>query len=166
MKKNLLILLLILPFISQKVNAQQGVQAGLIVQPSLLTVRGDFLSNSTDNYDPDFNQTLRTSIGLYLDYHFTPYLGVGANISYSPQGQKFLVTNDSGDYLSHFYKFNYIKIPLFLSYNSGGSKARLLGTIGPQLLVLTSAKDRYEGKDHDITDSYAPLNLGFNFGSK
>jgi len=164
MKKTFTLFILI--FLSQcfKSNAQQGLIAGIVIQPSLITMRPSVFSNSGNEFDPDFNQTLRTSFGAQLDYHFSEYLGVGANLIYSPQGQKFYVPNDSGKYESHYYKFNFIKIPIFFSYNSGGAKARLIGTVGPQLMILTSAKDTYNGHDIDLTSNYAPLNLGFHFG--
>lgn len=163
MKKNLFVMLAITCLINLEAKAQQGLHAGLVFQPSLVSMRPALLSSSGNDYDPDFNQTLRTSVGLYLDYHFSANIGVGVNVTYSPQGQKFLA-NTNGFYESHYYKFNYIKIPLFLSYNSGGPKARLIGTVGPQMLILASAKDKYKGSDIDILDNYAPLNLGFNFG--
>ncbi len=142
-------------------RAQQGVQIGLVFQPSLQTMRPAWLSSSGDKFDPDFNQTIRAAIGAQLDYHFSPYVGVGLNVEYSAQGQKFLVSENNA-YKAHYYKFNYIKIPFYLSFNTSG-KARLVGHIGPQVLVLMAARDKYDTKNHDITDNYAPLNLGFNF---
>jgi len=144
--------------------AQQGVQVGIIVQPSITTMRPAWLSESGDMFDPDYNQTLRTSFGLQLDYHFTPNLGVEADIIYSPQGQKFYMPDTAGTYRSHFYKFNFVKIPLLFSFSTSGSNAVLLGSIGTQIQIITHAVDEYSNSDHDITDSYAPLNLGFNFG--
>jgi len=164
MKKFLVSLSLIFTCLVYNATAQQGIHAGLVLQPSLVTLRPSLFSSSGNNYSPDFNQTLRTAIGAQVDYHFNPYLGVGVNILYSLQGQKFFVENDLGVYESHYYKFNYLKLPLFLSYNSGGSKARLIGTVGPQLLVLMNAKDVFKSNDISLTDSYAPLNLGFHFG--
>lgn len=163
MKKQLILSFSIFLCVSKLVSAQQGLQVGLLLQPSLQTVRPAWLSNSGNDFDPDFNQTIRASIGACIDYHLNPYIGVGVNLEYSAQGQKFLATDNNSEYKPHFYKFNFIKVPLFLSYNTSG-KVRLIGHVGPQLLVLASAKDKYDGKDHDITDNYAPLNLGFNFG--
>jgi hypothetical protein len=164
MNKKLILALILIPALFPKLYAQKGLHAGIVIQPSLLTMRPPVFSNSSEQYDRDYNQTIRTSIGVVLDHHFNPYLGVGVNIIYSPQGQKFFSTNDSGVYESHYYKFDFIKMPLYFSFNSGGDKARFFGNFGPQLMILMSAKDHYRGTDVSLTDNYAPINLGFHFG--
>ena len=136
--------------------AQKGFNMSVKATPQL-----SFLQNSNDNDDSkiETKTTFNTNFGIGAGYNFTENIGVGADVIYSLQGQKYDV---SGVELNQ--KLEYVKVPVFFSYNSNPSKTTsFYGKIGPQVSFLTNAKiTAPDGKDAFIEnkDRYEDVTIG------
>ena len=136
--------------------AQKGFNLSLEATPQL-----SFLQNSDDNDDSNIERkaTFSTNFGIGAGYNFNESIGIGADALYSLQGQKYEV---SGVELNQ--KLEYVKIPVFFSYNTDPSKTTsFYGKIGPQVSFLTNAKiTAPDGKDAFVEnkDRYEDVTIG------
>lgn len=151
------------------VSAQQGLNLSVkaIGANSMMLNSDD--SDAGDAFDRQF--TLAPAFGLGVGYGFTDNLGVGLDVIYSMQGQRY---KSMGTEL--YQKNSYLKIPLLFVYNTelSGSTS-FIAKVGPQLGLLTSSKltDK-DGNDilGDTKDSFnstdfgaaLSLGVGFNLG--
>jgi opacity protein-like surface antigen len=148
-----------------------SAQEGLNLSVKAIAANSTLL-NSDDSdlgalYDRQF--TLAPAFGLGVGYGFTDNLGIGLDVIYSMQGQRYEVLG-----AERFQKSSYLKIPLLFVYNTDPSKSVMfIGKVGPQLGLLTSAKlSDNDGNDlvGDNTDRYsstdfgAVVSLGVGFG--
>jgi len=129
--------------IGKNVKAQEGFSFSVKVTPQFT-----FLENRDDNNTPFIqrNATFHTNFGVGAGYNLTENFGVGMDLLYSWQGQRYDI-----DGIVVNQKINYIKIPVYWSINSDPSKdISFIGKIGPQLGILTHS--RLTDKDgNDIT---------------
>jgi len=142
---------------TNKANAQQGFSLSVKAIPQF-----SFLQNKDDNDNPaiDKKVTFDAGFGLGLGYNFTPKAGIGVDVLYSLQGQKY---KSSGATL--FNKVNYVKIPLYFSYTASPAKAvSFTGKIGPQVSLRTSAKIT-DGDGNDIVADKDDMYEGATFGA-
>jgi len=125
---------------------QNKVEVGIRFIPQVTTFRYtqgvgpivDFLKVSA----PYYHRT-RTAQGIGITYHPSQRVGIGADILYSLQG---------GGYEQRKTNLNYMKLPLWVGYNST-SKRKIIFIVqsGIELSYLVSAKLKYpEGKPLDI----------------
>lgn len=92
----------------------------------------------------DYEKTWGFAGGLTLGYNFTDYLGVGLDVLYSNQGQKYKGT-ESGENLTAQTTLNYLKLPLLLRFNSDpNSPVQFSFFAGPQANLLLSYRDKAE----------------------
>jgi hypothetical protein len=131
---------------ANRVNAQQGFSVSVKGTPQF-----SFLQNSDDNDNNSYSRkaTFNTNFGLGAGYNFDKYMGVGVDVLYSLQGQKYDL--NSTEYKQ---KINYVKVPVYFTYNSDASKiVSFIGKVGPQVSFLTDAKltDKNSGKTLDDT---------------
>lgn len=141
---------------ANRVNAQQGFSVSVKGTPQF-----SFLQNKDDNNNNSYSRkaTFNTNFGLGAGYNFTKYLGVGVDVLYSLQGQKYDLSN-----VEYKQKINYVKVPVYFTYNSDASKiVSFIGKVGPQVSFLTDAKltDNNSGKTVDDTkDRYKTTTFG------
>ena len=98
----------------------------------------DFLKVTAPYYS-----RIRTAQGVGVTYNYLPHLHLGADLLYSLQG---------GGYEHRKTNLNYLKLPLWIGYNSS-IKRKLIFTVqsGVELSYLLRAKMKYEdGQNEDI----------------
>lgn len=137
------------------VMAQQGLNFSVKATPQL-----SFLQNSDDNGNSAIKKkaTFNTNFGVGAGYNFTDNVGVGLDVLYSLQGQK---TEVSGSEINQ--KLEYVKIPVYFSYNTDASKpVSFFGKIGPQVSLLTNAKISGDGSSKlvDNKDKFEKATFG------
>jgi hypothetical protein len=133
MKKIFIFTLLIAGLAIYKANAQQGFSLSIKGNPQF-----SFLQNKDDNNNSNYSTkaTFNASFGLGAEYGFNNHFGVGIDALYSLQGQRYVLNN-----IEFSQKVNYIKVPVYFTYNSDASKPiSFVGKIGPQVSFLTDAK--------------------------
>jgi len=133
MKKVFMFSLLIAGLTIYKANAQQGFSLSVKGNPQF-----SFLQNKDDNNNSNYSTkgTFNASFGLGGEYGFNNHFGVGIDALYSLQGQRYVLNN-----IEFNQKVNYIKVPVYFTYNSDASKPiSFVGKIGPQVSFLTDAK--------------------------
>ncbi len=123
-----------------KVNAQKGFSASVKATPQL-----SFLQNKDDNDNNSYDNkaTLNANFGIGGAYNFTDKLGVGVDVLYSLQGQRYKLSGTE-----YNQKNEYVKVPVYFTYNSNSAKTvSFVGKIGPQVSFITSSKlDDKDGK--------------------
>ena len=132
MKKVFIITLLIAGLATYKANAQQGFSLSVKGNPQF-----SFLQNKDDNNNSNYSTkaTFNAGFGLGGEYGFNNHYGVGIDVLYSLQGQRYVLNN-----IEFNQKVNYIKVPVYFTYNSDASKPiSFVGKIGPQVSFLTDA---------------------------
>src|ERR1700676_4114132 len=132
MKKILTSALLIAGLVLNKANAQQGFSLSVKATPQF-----SFLQNKDDQNNNSYSSkaTFNASFGLGGEYGFNNHFGVGIDALYSLQGQRYVLNS-----IEYNQKENYIKIPVYFTYNSDASKPiSFVGKIGPQVSFLTDA---------------------------
>lgn len=132
---------MIMMAMTKNVNAQKGFNLSVKATPEF-----SFLLNKDDNDNHLYNSkaTFNTNFGIGAGYNFTEKLGVAIDVLYSMQGQKYKLSGREYD-----QKVNYIKVPLYFTYNSNPAKLiSFSGKIGPQASFLSTSKLTYNnGKD-------------------
>ena len=142
--------------IGSNAMAQKGYNLSVKATPQF-----SFLQNSDDNDDSNIKQkaTFNTNFGIGAGYNFNENMGIGVDVLYSLQGQKYEVAGVDLE-----QKLEYVKVPLFFSYNSDASKTTsFYGKIGPQVNFLTNAKiTAMDSKDAFVEnkDKYEDVTIG------
>jgi Outer membrane protein beta-barrel domain len=116
-----------------KASAQKGFSISVKGIPQF-----SLLENTDDNNNSNYTEktTFNGSFGLGGGYNFTDNMGVGVDVLYSLQGQRYNLSGRDFNQMN-----NYIKIPLYFSYNTDPSKKiSFIGKLGPQLSFLTTSK--------------------------
>lgn len=165
--------------LANNASAQKGLSVSVKATPQF-----SFLQNSDDkdNSQLDRKATINTNFGIGAGYNFTDNYGVGVDVLYSLQGQKYETAG-----VESTQKLEYVKVPVYFSYNANPLKTvSFYGKIGPQVSFLTNAKltgdkasetvggnkDKYEsvtfggmanaGVQFKLTDKFY-LQTGLNF---
>lgn len=140
--------------------AQKGLHAGLRIIP-----QSTWMFNSDDSdagASFDYVSTWGLAIGPSIDYHFTDGVGVGVDIIFSRQGQKFETFGVEAK-----KDLKYLKLPILLNFNSDPEAVVYFqGSIGPSIGFLTSAKllDADGDEVADIEDVHNNINFSIVFG--
>lgn len=117
--------------------------------------------NSDDKDAPDFKRkaTFGASFGVGAGYNFTNNLGLGLDVLYSIQGQKYEVNG-----VEFNQKVNYLKIPLMFTYNTNPSAPVVFtAKAGPQLGLRMGAKVTDSDNNDiigDAKDMYSSVDFG------
>ena len=141
---------------NNKANAQQGFSVSVKATPQF-----SFLQNrdDRDNGSIQHKATVNANFGIGAAYNFTPALGVGMDLLYSLQGQRYEIIGTEIN-----QKVHYVKIPIYFTYNSNPDKpVSFIGKIGPQLSVLADSKltdDNGETLKSDTKDLYKDVTFG------
>lgn len=139
-----------------KANAQKGFSASVKATPQF-----SFLQNKDDNFNNNYENkaTFNTNFGVGSAYNFTDKFGVGLDVLYSLQGQRYKLSGTE-----YNQKNEYIKVPVYFTYNSNSSKkVSYVGKIGPQVSFIISSKvDDKDGKTvfSDVKDRYKSATFG------
>jgi outer membrane protein W len=147
---------MIMMAMTTNVNAQKGFNLSVKATPEF-----SFLLNKDDNDNDLYNSkvTFNTNFGLGAGYNFTKNIGVAIDGLYSLQGQKYELSGNE-----YNQKVNYIKVPVYFTYNSKPAKFILFsGKIGPQVSFLSTSKlTNNDGKDlvDDTNDRYEKSTFG------
>lgn len=131
----------------QKAMAQQGFNVSVKGAPQF-----GFLTSNPSNFSANNGKKALFGVGFGVGagYGFTNNLGVGVDVLYSLQGQKYKGTNDQ----TIKQQLDYLKIPVMFTYNTDPSKTvSFIGKIGPQLSILTSSKFKPDGAPEVNTKS-------------
>lgn len=91
--------------------------------------------------------------GAYVTFMFSEHLGLQPEVLLSGQGAK------SGD---DKLKLTYINVPILIRYNVNSV---LSFHVGPQIGVLASAKEKFNGGTEDVKDGYKSTDLGVAVGA-
>lgn len=122
-------------------------QEGAIRIGAVLLPQSTWLLNQDDSDagpELDYESTWGFAGGVSASYNFTDYLGVGLDVLYSNQGQKYKGTQSGISYTAKT-TLNYLKLPLRLRFNSDpNSVVQFNAFLGPQFSFLLSYKDRAE----------------------
>jgi len=130
--------------LSNTVIAQKGFSLSLKATPQF-----SFLQNKDDDNNNNYNQkgTFNSNFGIGGTYNFTDRTGVGVDLLYSLQGQRYDLNDKPFN-----QKNQYIKVPVYFSYNTDPSRqVSFVGKLGPQVNFLTNSK-LDDGDGHDIID--------------
>jgi hypothetical protein len=136
---------------ANNVKAQQGFSISIKATPQF-----SFLQNESDNNNSlSKKATFNTNFGIGAGYNFTGKTGIGLDVLYSWQGQRYEVRSVETNQM-----LNYIKIPLYFTYNTDATKpVSFIAKAGPQLSLLTTAKlsdndgNEIEGDNKDAYQS-------------
>lgn len=151
--------------------AQQGLHVGLKGAP-----QSTWMFNGDDSDDADwlFVPTFRASFGASFAYFFSDKIGLGVDLIYSAQGQKFeydFVSTVQGQQFEFlgvdaFTKLSYFKIPVLFHYHSNAESIALFYlNVGPQFSILTSGQTQttlplFGETSLTNSDNYESLNIG------
>ena len=139
------------------VNAQKGFSVSVKGTPQFR-----FLENKDDNNNNSYSRkaTFNANFGIGGAYNFTNKLGVGADVLYSLQGQRYTINNSN----EFNQKNEYIKVPVYFSYNTNPSKKiSFIGKLGPQVSFITTSKlDDKDGNEiiGDTKNRYKSTTFG------
>lgn len=137
--------------------AQKGLKLGIVALPQTTwMLNDDDLTVPQDQFK--YKTTFGMSAGPSVGYHFGDGIGVKVNFIYSAEGQKYTNYNSEGTLVNHTRRLNYMKVPLFISINSGTEIHKLIfaADLGFQANFLLRA--RYYNDDQ----SYTPDEILFN----
>lgn len=137
-------------------TAQKGFSISVKATPQF-----SFLQNEDDNNNIRYDRqtTFNTNFGVGAGYNFHKNMGVGLDVLYSLQGERYEANNTE-----YNQKVNYVKVPVYFTYNSDASKpVSFIGKVGPQVSFLASSKLTDDDGDDikgDTKDSYKTATLG------
>ncbi len=170
MKKTLTVLLL--SIVCSTVWAQQGFHIGYKVAPQSTWM---FNGDNSDNANYRYVSTWGVAHGPSLAYWFKPTVGVGFDLIFSKQGQKFEVQKES-DFTNQL-TLRYLKLPILLHFSSDPEQpVQFVGQFGPQFAFLTKGELEVEqtipgfppiipsSEPYDVKDAYKSTNIGMVLG--
>lgn len=140
--------------ITTNAGAQKGFNLSVKGTPQFTWLQNE---DDSDNSQLDRKATFKTNFGIGAGYHFTKNYGVGLDVLYSLQGQKYEV---NGAELTQ--KLDYLKVPVYFTYNTDPSKkVSFVGKLGPQVSFLTNAKlEGVDGNELDNKEVYNDVTVG------
>lgn len=114
-------------------NAQEGLILGTEGTPQMSwLLNKDDINNSNFKYENTFD----VCFGMSSQYGFDKNMGIGLNVLYSFQGQRYKLNG-----VERIKKVDYLKVPLMFVYcYEINSKFMLTGKVGPQLDLLMNAR--------------------------
>jgi hypothetical protein len=139
-----------------KVAAQKGLQLGFELNPQL-----SYLYNQ-DDVDSDLwdrKSAFNGHFGFSGQYGITENIGVGLNILYSIQGDKY-----DWKGTERLKSLQYFKIPVLFTLNLPfGDNMSFIGKVGPQVSILTDAR-LYDADKKILKTNYTAAFASYDFG--
>lgn len=154
--KKMVLLTFIIPFIGGETYAQKGFQVGFELNPQL-----SYLYNQDDLDSKYYTQGHAVSghFGFSGQYGFTENFGVGLNVLYAVQGDKYEWKD-----ATRIKSLSYFKIPVMFTVNIPTQSAwRFVGKIGPQVSFLTDAR-LYDGEMSVLVKNYTNAFVNYDVG--
>lgn len=139
-------------------HAQKGLHAGLKGAPQSTWM---FNGDDSDNANWEYVPTFRSSFGANFAWFFSDAVGLGVDVIYSNQGQRYEFNE-----AELFTKTSYLKIPVLFHYHSGfDGTAFFYLNAGPQIAILSSATAETNlpiigPVGLDASENYSALNIG------
>jgi outer membrane protein with beta-barrel domain len=97
--------------------------------------------------------------GAFANYQFADHLTAQLELFYSGEGGKEKYVPDGTKGNAHF---NFLNIPLFFKYKTA---LGVYGETGPQMGVLLSAKETFDGQTNNIKKYYKSVLFSWSFGA-
>ena len=93
--------------LANNASAQKGLSVSVKATPQF-----SFLQNSDDKDNSQFDRkaTINTNFGIGAGYNFTDNYGIGVDVLYSLQGQKYKIAGVESN-----QKLEYVKVPVYFS---------------------------------------------------
>jgi hypothetical protein len=129
-------------------NAQTGFQLGAQVIPQF-----SWLMNSDDKANTNYvyKSTFNAAFGITSQYGFNERMGIGLDVLYSFQGQRYTLSG-----IERYRRVDYLKIPLtYVNNFSVSERLIFFYKIGPQLGILTAAKLTDKDGNNIVSDEKA-----------
>lgn len=132
------------------IYGQKGLKLGIVALP-----QNTWMLNADDQAAPLDQFTYKTTFGMAagpsFGYNFGENVGFRMNLLYSVQGQRYENKNSDGDWVEHTRRLHYVKLPLMVGFNTGGSYSKVMFSMyaGIQGSMLTHA--RYYNDDQSYT---------------
>lgn len=133
--------------------AQKGFSLSVKASPQF-----NWMNNTNDKPTSiyDRRSTFGASFGVGGQYNFTDHMGVGLDVLYSLQGQKYHLDGEK-----YHQKNDYVKVPLLFAFTAGPlDKVAFYGKVGPQLSFLTNSKLDGDLKRVETRDRFRNVTLG------
>lgn len=110
------------------------------------------------DYSPDTKATVGFHGGVFITWMFSEKIGLQPELLLSMQGSK----DDTGGY---DYKIltNYVSVPILVRYDINDMFSV---HAGPQIGILMSAKEEYNGDKEDIKDDFKTTDIGLALGAE
>ncbi|MEX0966732.1 MAG: outer membrane beta-barrel protein [Bacteroidia bacterium] len=143
---------IVLMALPANVAAQSGPSIRIFAMPqATMMLNADDSERGSHNYE----FTMGTAFGLGGGYKFSDKAGLGLDLIYSMEGQKYTMTDTAKQTYSFQQKVNYLKIPLALTLNSNpDNRVMFAFRAGPQIsLLLSSSLEDGDGDEIEIIPS-------------
>lgn len=141
--------------ITHSAHSQEGFQMGAqwIGQMTWLLNQDD---QTNDQFE--YVNTYRSAFGVTGQYGFSDNFGIGLDVLYSFQGQRFKLSGEE-----RFKELEYLKIPLTFVYNyNANSSLMFIYKLGPQVGILAQASlSDEDGMDIVGDQESAYMNMEF-----
>lgn len=149
--KTLLASLMLASICSTVLHAQPidfGIKAGVNIANQKIT--GDF--------ELDTKAKIGFHGGVFVVWMFTEKVGLQPEILFSAQGSK-----DKDDNYDYSIITNYVSIPVLVRYNIN---EMFSVHAGPQIGILMTAKEEFDGDSDDIKDDFKSTDIGLALGGE
>ena len=103
----------------------------------------------------EYQTTWGMAAGPNFGYNFTDGFGFRLNFLYSAQGQRYANVNAEGTTVNHTRRLNYLKVPLFLSFNTGTEFNKLIFSFNAGFQANMLVRARYYNDDESYTPDEA-----------
>lgn len=147
--------------ISTTAKAQKGFYVGAQGAPQLSVM---FNKEDVDKANTDYKSKFSVAFGAGAGYHFSDNLGVGTEVMYSAQKQRYTYGE-----LEYTQQFKYLKVPVFFTYNTNpASRVMFTAKAGPQVSILLKSKisDASDASlNGDTKDQYRKVAFGAMAGA-
>jgi len=152
MRTTAIILLALLP--TAGLAQSEGLKLGVKVIPQSTWM----LNQQDSDAGPEFDYvtTWGLAFGASGDIFTSPNFGVGLEMLYSSQGQKF----KAFDTLQFAKKLTYLKVPLLLNFATAGDGTNFLAQVGPQMNILLNS-DLQDENGHPVPNTIAYKSVSF-----
>lgn len=112
-------------FAFQNAHAQKGLKLGFVALPQTTwMLNQDDMDAAQDIFS--YKTTFGMAAGPSFGYNFGDGVGFRMNFLYSVQGQKYKNVNSEDTWVENTRRLHYMKIPLFLSFNTGTEFSKLV----------------------------------------
>ena len=135
--------------------------AGLHAQPIDFGVKaGINIANQkiTGDFELDTKAKIGFHGGVFVVWMFTEKVGLQPELLFSTQGSK-----DKDDMYDYSIITNYVSIPILVRYNIN---EMFSVHAGPQIGILMSAKEEFDGDKDDIKDDFKGTDIGLALGAE